>query len=1193
MSDQFAKQILQQQPPGEAIARLRQLGFQDCELAVARLRKLTADESAFAEFLPALLAAFADTAAPDESLVNFERFLHSVESRDDWLRYLCDHPRATEILIRLFVGSRFLTEILIRNPGYLRDLTNHKRTAEFKSRDQYIAEAEARTADSDSIVEGDNQLRRYQQGELLRIAFCDAFRLLDLRTVTLQLSLLADAMVENCLQRNARDLGISVDGFCVLAFGKLGGEELNYSSDIDLVFLARSDSERYWKLGQQLVQSLVESRTEGFLYRVDLRLRPWGDSGALVNTCDAHLGYLGNRGALWERQAMLKARPIAGDHTVGKWFLKLAQPLLFGSDPESIRTEIREARQKTERQLAKQNRLDRDVKSGRGSIRDVEFVTQSLQLCHGQSNHEIRSANTLDALVRLADFGLIQADEHRLLSTGYVLLRSIEHSLQLMYYQQTHLLPESEHACEWLASKLDFPSAATFLQHIGQYRQSIRSIYEKYINGATTPSTNALDRRVAETSMLGSAPGYAESFSSEDQQLHLRMVASLNGESVLQFAHHPSTGGLEQITIVCRDEAGNLSLMCGLLLVYGIDIAAGMVFANPFPEESPEKAVCVNVFDVRLPPDADSGIWGEYEADLNCLLNSASRADAQSRLIERAATASAAFRSEATTLCPVEITIDNDASPTATAIHIRSEDTTGFLYELTNALTMTGVDIRRVFVNSVGRQIFDTLFITNDRGDKITDEARLRELRSAVVLIKHFTHLLPRSPNPRAALLQFREFVEAFFRGENWVEELSSLEDQRVLDTLARLLGVSTFLWDDFLRLQHANLFPVVRDVESLAIPRSREVLARELQKELDKANSLSKKKATVNEFKDREMFRIDLRYIVGHVRKFGEFAVELTDLVEIVLEAAWSSCRDELRSRFGEAQREDGSGVARMAVCALGKCGGRELGFASDIELMFVYDAEGRTDGRESIENSEFFGRLVDALTGVIESRGDGIFEIDLRLRPYGQAGNRAVSLSDFENYFASDGPAWPYERQALVKLRPIAGDAEFGDSIAETRDRLVYRGEPFDLTHIRAMREKQIHQLVGTGAVNAKLSPGGLVDCEYVVQALQLAHGHNAPDLRSPNTREAIDALANAGFLEETAWNALRRSYRFLRRLINALRMVRGNARDLNVPETDSEEFRFLSRRLGYGDYTDRLHEDIRETFEAVQLVVRSLES
>ncbi len=134
---------------------------------------------------------------------------------------------------------------------------------------------------------------------------------------------------------------------------------------------------------------------------------------------------------------------------------------------------------------------------------------------------------------------------------------------------------------------------------------------------------------------------------------------------------------------------------------------------------------------------------------------------------------------------------------------------------------------------SSGHSVFDTLHVTDAMGEKITNPNRQRELRAAVVLIKHFTHLLPRSPNPEAALLHFRDFLEHLFQQPNWLEELASLERSDVLEALATLLGVSDFLWEDFLRLQHVNLFPVVTDIAGLERRKSRDVLAAELQAEL------------------------------------------------------------------------------------------------------------------------------------------------------------------------------------------------------------------------------------------------------------------------------------------------------------------------------------------------------------------------
>jgi glutamate-ammonia-ligase adenylyltransferase len=394
--------------------------------------------------------------------------------------------------------------------------------------------------------------------------------------------------------------------------------------------------------------------------------------------------------------------------------------------------------------------------------------------------------------------------------------------------------------------------------------------------------------------------------------------------------------------------------------------------------------------------------------------------------------------------------------------------------------------------------------------------------------------------------------------------------------------------------MQYANLFPVVRDVGALATAKTGTELQAELAAALEAAVDKATKREALNAFKDREMFRIDMRQILGHSTKFGQFSQELTELAEIVVEAATHLCYQELHSQFGQPCLDAPDGRGRpcpLSVCALGKCGGRELGFASDIELMFVYAGNGQTTGPRVITTAEFYNKLVQEINQAIRARQEGVFEVDLRLRPYGKAGSMAVSLDSFRRYFASTGDAWPYERQALVKLRPIAGDPDFGLQVIQLRDELIYTGEPFDVAAMRAMRERQVRHLVTAGTINAKFSPGALVDVEYLVQGLQITHGHSHPNLRLTNTREAMKALNEAGLIPADEYNQLREAHIFLRRLINALRMVRGNAKDLTLPPPDSEEFAFLARRLGYHNNPAQLGDDLTRHTTCVQELSRRL--
>ena len=251
----------------------------------------------------------------------------------------------------------------------------------------------------------------------------------------------------------------------------------------------------------------------------------------------------------------------------------------------------------------------------------------------------------------------------------------------------------------------------------------------------------------------------------------------------------------------------------------------------------------------------------------------------------------------------------------------------------------------------------------------------------------------------------------------------------------------------------------------------------------------------------------------------------------------------------------------------------------------MFVYEGGGETAGPKVITAAEFYEKLVVEFTRAIRARREGIFEIDLQLRPYGKAGSLAVSLDAFRRYFAPAGPAWSYERQALVKLRPIAGEEALGRELRALCDDTVYAGTPFDVAAMRAMRERQLRHLVTPGTVNAKYSQGGLAELEYIVQGLQITHGAADPSLRVTNTAEAIARLAAAGVISAENGARLGDALLFLHQLINALRMVRGNTRDLTVPAEASEEFAYLARRLGYGNDPNRLGVTISEHMTWVQ--------
>jgi glutamate-ammonia-ligase adenylyltransferase len=1184
---------------------LAQIFLRDVRKGAEHLSDIATGPAAkhFEPVLAALLRLLPESANPDQAIVQFSRFVQGVPDRAKLFKFLQHTPRAIEILLRLFVASQFLAEILIANPDYVTPLTQHQKLAELKSRQQFFSEAIASIGSAQDETVQLDALRRFQRWELLRIGACDAFGIVDLRAVTIQLSLLADSLVQACLHLATQRTSCPREGLVIIALGKLGGEELNYSSDIDLVFLADTNSQAYWQVCQRLIQSLNRSTAAGFLYRVDMRLRPWGKAGPLVSSLEAYFEYLQQHAQLWELQSLLKARVIAGDFGTGQRFLDALPQYQFHTPPEALRKDIRETKQRIESGAHGRVAEWGNVKSGVGSIRDVEFTVQYLQLRHGELRPEVRTFNTLEALVRLTEADLLQADEYRILTDGYVFLRKVEHALQLLHYKQAHQLPVDPQELDYLARRLDFPTVESFLKHYEQHCTHIREVYQRQLDpdaadlARAEPLVTPVEQHIARME-----PTYREAFTPGELIRHAQLAQLIRDDNLLELEAIPLVDDEWRITIIAYDYHGELSLICGLLLEYGFTILSGQVYTYHGTESTTQdqRPKIVDVFHVKwaeADPDRtprDPSAWKRYREDIHGYLLRLHRGEwqlTQGDLAKRVAAAIEHSEASRSPLYPVEMQFDNSISERYTVFTIRAQDTPGFLYELAHALALNYVSIGCVELQTVDGIACDTLYVTDQQGRKITDANTLQQLRTTTVLIKHFTHLLPHSPNPASALLHFREFLAQQAARPDWPSELATLEQTHVLDALARLLGVSDFLWNDFLRMQHSSLFPIVRDVATHSNRVNQAELRDQLSQALAVCSQHFQRVAVLETFRDREMFRVDMRHILGHIPEFGDFSAELTDVAEVVVAGALEFSLADLRERHGDPMLAPIEGkqterTCRISLCALGKCGGRELGFASDIELLLIYEGSGRTNGPASISNKEFCFKLVDRLTQILRTRREGIFEVDWRLRPYGRAGDLAVSLESFTTYFAPDGQAWPFERQALVKLRPIAGDQAIGQQIVTARDALLYRGKPFDPQAMRGMRERQVQQLVTSATVNAKFSPGGLVDVEYMIQGLQMTHGRAIPQLKTTNTWEALAALREAAVLPPPDVEVLRNAYRFWRLLIDALRMVRGDARDLTVPGAETEDFRFLSRRLGYSE-AKALHTEILHHLESVQTI------
>ena len=447
---------------------------------------------------------------PDMALNNLARFV--VATRNPLaLGSLFDRDAdALPILVQIFSTSQHLSDLLVTDPeSYdLLRLTEGQPVAREALVGDIAAELSAIHDERHAMA----ALRRFKRRETLRIAYGDIVRELPLEVVTAQISHLADACVEGAVRFARRQLEAKLGAprtpesrparFVILAMGKLGGVELNYSSDIDLIALyeadgatngarGKSNAEFFDRLVRDVVRMLTEPTELGQVYRVDLRLRPEGSRGPVAMSVDAAQRYYDVMGRTWERQAYVKARPAAGDLELGRQFLARLEPWVYRrflglADIVGIKALKRRIEQRTKHAGADQH----DVKTGHGGIRDVEFAIQFLQLLNGGDLPDLRVGNTIGALGRLEQVGCLTSQERALLEAHYVFLRKLEHRLQIMFDLQTHALPREPDEVRKLAIRMGYtdakgrPAEAAFESDYRQKTELNRRILDHLLHDA-------------------------------------------------------------------------------------------------------------------------------------------------------------------------------------------------------------------------------------------------------------------------------------------------------------------------------------------------------------------------------------------------------------------------------------------------------------------------------------------------------------------------------------------------------------------------------------------------------------------------------------------------------------------------------------------------------------------------------------
>jgi glutamate-ammonia-ligase adenylyltransferase len=1010
----------------------------------------------FDEILPHLNRYLPRAADADMALNNLERLFAQPAAREHLPGLLENKGRALEGAIQMVAVSQFFADTLALYPEALETLrTPPKRNPGTDDLTVQLTELVDASADDTATL---RTFRKFRQLQMLRIGMNDILRERPLEEVTRELSRLADATMKVSLQTALKNVGKKYGlpttpagapaRITALGFGKLGGDELNYSSDIDLMFVYDEDGETTGKrLGAvpnseffsrtvtEVVRLLSSLTDRGFAYRVDLRLRPEGAHGPLAQTLANTLSYYDLRGRTWERQALIKLRPIAGDRALGKEVVAALEPFIYRKYFSfSEINEVKALKRQMEQRAAAAGVDDSDVKTGRGGIRDIEFAVQFLQLLNGGDLHAVRQRNTLLALDALEIAGCLTAQETYILADAYRFLRKTEHRLQLLFDWQTHRLPTDPDGLRKLALRMGYKPAQS--AELGS-RNEEKAVASTSSDPAIQLPNSALSPQ--RRSPLDEAPEPADA-----------MRALL----------------LEPLEMFLKDYHDKTRVDRAIL-----DHLLHQTFTDTGDRAEPESDL---VLDPAPDPAHMKAILGRY-----------------------------GFRD----------------IPTA--------------YENLNRLAQESVRLLshrrcRHFLASIAPQLLKAVAETADPDEALNNlEQVTATLGAKAVLYELFSF------NPPS----LRLFV----------------------DLCANSPYLSAIL------MKNAGMEDELLDSLVLDQPRSAEELKAEL---VELLRGASDPEPILRSFQDNEFLRIGVRDLLGKAPIRATTAA-LSDVADTILNAVFDLVEPAVRAKFGIPSIESpptavggSSRECRYTVLGLGKLGGREISYHSDLDLILVYEADGDTDSEQGTTNFHYFTELAQRVIRTMSNQGPlgRLYDVDMRLRPTGKSGSLVLPLAEFEKYFATGG-AQVWERLAITRARVIRSEGEFAERVAD-RIRVAILDKPFNaqtITEIRAMRER----LESTATPrNFKRVRGGLVDVEFAVQMLQLKNGKNDPSILKPNVWAALDALATAKVLRENEASALREGYSFLRNVEARLRIV--TDRPLTeVPESDADLDK-LARRL-----------------------------
>jgi glutamate-ammonia-ligase adenylyltransferase len=407
-------------------------------------------------------------------------------------------PLGEEALFHLLSVSRICGARLIQEPPILLWLAQPETCADRRGYGRMLTDL--RNLAGKALIEESNfrLLRLWKGREMVRIALREVAAAAPLEETIIELSQLADICLTTVYDYWNGELrqrwGSPESQFAVIGVGKLGGRELNHSSDVDLIFVYSDEGqltanfsyhEWFTRLGNKIIETFAASDPAGSLFRVDLRLRPEGSAGPLVRSLESMENYYAGFGEMWERLALIKARWICGDRELAYDYLRQLQPFIFPKSPTpDLLDEVAAIKARIERDIVGHEHRERNVKLGAGGIREIEFVVQALQLLHAARHPFLQEPGTLRVIRGLAELELLPNEDAARLETAYRFLRRIEHRLQIEAEQQTHTVPEKGEALEALARSLGFARGTELQAEMRGQMNGVRVIFRRVVSGA-------------------------------------------------------------------------------------------------------------------------------------------------------------------------------------------------------------------------------------------------------------------------------------------------------------------------------------------------------------------------------------------------------------------------------------------------------------------------------------------------------------------------------------------------------------------------------------------------------------------------------------------------------------------------------------------------------------------------------------